>query len=131
MNGAGRVLLDTSVIVDYFRGDQRLRPRFAAVTAMYVPLVVLGELHYGAQRAPRREEAVAQVREFLRTATLLLPDNKTAEQYGEIKAELARVGRPIPENDIWIAAMARQHDLPVATRDSHFAAVPRLKTLAW
>jgi tRNA(fMet)-specific endonuclease VapC len=68
---------------------------------------------------------------FLRVATVLLPDENTAEQYGQIKAELARIGRPIPENDVWIAAMARQHDLPIATRDAHFAAVSHLKTLAW
>lgn len=130
MNRAGSVLLDTSVIVDYIRGDQRLRPRFAAAT-MYVPLVVVGELHFGAQRALRRGDALMQVREFLRTVTVLLPDETTAEQYGQIKAELAAIGRLIPENDVWIAAMARQHDLPVATRDAHFAAVPLLRTLAW
>ena len=131
MNGAGSVLLDTSVIVDYIRGDQRLRPQFAAAGTMYVPLVVLGELHFGAQRALRPNEALAKVREFLRIAAVLLPDENTAEQYGQIKAELARIGRPIPENDVWIAAIARQHDLPVATRDAHFAAVPSLKTLGW
>jgi predicted nucleic acid-binding protein len=51
--------------------------------------------------------------------------------YGEVKAELARLGKPIPDNDLWIAAVARQHDLPLATRDAHFALVPGLKTLAW
>jgi tRNA(fMet)-specific endonuclease VapC len=51
--------------------------------------------------------------------------------YGQVKAELAGIGKLIPENDIWIAAMARQFDLPLATRDAHFAQVPRLKTLAW
>jgi predicted nucleic acid-binding protein len=49
MNRAGSVLLDTSVIVDYIRGDVRLRPQFAAIAILYVPLVVLGELHFGAQ----------------------------------------------------------------------------------
>jgi len=131
MNRAGSVLLDTSIIVDYIRGDQRLRPQFATLATMYVPLMVLGELHFGAHRAPRRDEALAQVREFLSTTTLMLPDEDTAEQYGQIKAELARIGRPIPENDVWIAALARQHHLPIATRDAHFAAVARLKTLAW
>ncbi len=108
-----------------------MRPRFASLAAMYVPLVALGELHFGAPRAPRREQSLTQVREFMRTASLLLPDEATAEQDGRVKAELARIGRLIPENDVWIAAVARQHDLPLATRDAHFAAVPRLKTLAW
>jgi hypothetical protein len=51
--------------------------------------------------------------------------------YGEIKAELAQGGRPIPDNDLWIVALARQHDLPLATRDAHFRAIPLLRTLAW
>ncbi len=48
-----------------------------------------------------------------------------------MKTELAEAGKLIPDNDIWIAAMARQYDLPLATRDVHFAAVSRLKPLAW
>ena len=108
-----------------------MRRQFAAAGTMYLPLRVLGELHFGAQRSLRPNEALAKVREFLRIAAVLLPDENTAEQYGQIKAELARIGRPIPENDVWIAAIARQHDLPVATRDAHFAAVPSLKTLGW
>jgi tRNA(fMet)-specific endonuclease VapC len=131
MNKAGKVLLDTSVIIDYIRGDQSLRAQFAAVATIYVPLVALGELHFGAQRAQRPNEALAQVREFLRIATLLLPDENTAGEYGLVKAELARIGRLIPENDVWIAAAARQHDLPIATRDAHFAVVPRLIILDW
>jgi len=63
--------------------------------------------------------------------TLLLPDECTAETYGDLKAELARLGKPIPDNDLWIAAMARQYDLPLATRDAHFTYVPRLQTLPW
>jgi tRNA(fMet)-specific endonuclease VapC len=67
----------------------------------------------------------------LQTTILLLPDRSTIERYGQVKAELAEMGRLIPDNDIWIAAMAHQFDLPLVTRDRHFAAVPALKTLAW
>ena len=98
---------------------------------MYVPLVVLGELYFGVERAVRRDNALAQVREFLKITTLLLPDESTAEHYGHIKSDLIGIGRPIPENDLWIAAAARQHDLPVATPDAHFAVIPHLKTVYW
>jgi tRNA(fMet)-specific endonuclease VapC len=131
MNTAGSVLLDTSVVIAYLRGDKALSPRFAQVGTLHIPWVVLGELHYGAQRALRPEEAVARVRAFLRSATLLLPDESTAEHYGQLKAELAGLGTRIPDNDLWVAAVARQYDLPVGTRDAHFSLVPRLKTLAW
>lgn len=71
------------------------------------------------------------IRDFLQTAGLLLPDRSTSELYGQVKAELAGIGRLIPDNDIWIAATARQFDLPLVTRDGHFAAVPSLTTLDW
>ena len=74
---------------------------------------------------------MALIRDFLQNATLLLPDQGTSERYGQVKAELAGIGKPIPDNGVWIAAMARQFDLPLVTRDGHFAAVPRLTTLAW
>jgi tRNA(fMet)-specific endonuclease VapC len=131
MNTAGSVLVDTSVVIAHFRNDPDLTTRLVAVAALYVPWVVLGELHYGAQRARLPQQQLALIGEFLRTAVLLLPDQGTAENYGRVKAELAEAGRPIPDNDIWIAALARQYDLPLATRDAHFALVPRLKTLAW
>jgi tRNA(fMet)-specific endonuclease VapC len=76
-------------------------------------------------------DAQAQVRAIVRTAVLLLPDEGTAETYAVLKAELARIGRPIPDNDLWIAAIARQWDLPLATRDAHFAVVPGLTILTW
>jgi len=95
------------------------------------PWVVLGELHYGDARAQRRAEQLANIRELLRVATLLLPDRNTAQCYGEVKAELAQAGKPIPDNDIWIASVARQYELPLATRDAHFRFISRLTTLGW
>jgi tRNA(fMet)-specific endonuclease VapC len=96
-----------------------------------VPWVVLGELHYGALHAQRREAQLALIRDFMQTAILLLPDRSTSERYGQVKAELAGMGRLIPDKDNWIAAMANQFDLPLVTRDGHFAAIPALSALAW
>ena len=131
MNTVGSVLLDTNVVVAHLRNDPDLTMRLRAAPAIYVPWVVLGELHYGAFRAQRREAQLALIREFLQTAIVLLPDRSTSELYGQVKAELAGIGKLIPDNDICIAAMARQFDLPLVTRDGHFAVVPALKTLAW
>jgi tRNA(fMet)-specific endonuclease VapC len=131
MNATGSVLVDTNVVVAYFRGEKALAPRFLQAATLYLPWVVLGELHYGASRSQRREAQLEGIRDFLRTAVVLLPDQSTAEHYGQLKAELAQVGKPIPDNDLWIAALARQYDLPLATRDAHFMLVPRLKSLAW
>ena len=131
MNTAGSVLLDTTVVVAYYRGDQTLPPRFVESRIMYVPWVVLGELHFGAQRAQRRQQQLENIRDLLTFAAVLFPDQSTTEHFGQIKAELAQQGRPIPDNDLWIAAIARQHSLPVASRDAHFTHVPGLQTLDW
>jgi tRNA(fMet)-specific endonuclease VapC len=131
MNAPGSVLLDTNVVVAYFRGDQALHPHFAGAVPLQLPWAVLGELYYGAQRAQRRQEQLAYIRDLPTYAVVLFPDHDTTATYGQVKSELAQLGKPIPDNDLWIAAMARQHDLPLATRDAHFAHVPRLKTLAW
>jgi tRNA(fMet)-specific endonuclease VapC len=131
MNAPGSVLVDTNVVVAYFRGDQALQPHFAAAAPLSLPGVVLGELYYGAQRAQRRQEQLAYIRDLLTYAVVLFPDHDTTASYAHVKAELAQLGKPIPDNDLWIAAMARQLDLPLATRDAHFVQVARLKTLAW
>ena len=131
MNAPGSVLVDTNVVVAYFRGDQALHSRFVGASPLHLPWVVLGELHYGAQRAQRRQEQLAFIHDLLTYAVVLFPDHDTTAIYGELKAELAQLGKPIPDNDLWIAATARQHDVPLATRDAHFAQVPRLKTLCW
>ena len=131
MTTVGSVLLDTTVVVAHFRSDPGLTARLRATPATYVPWIVLGELQYGALLAQRRQAQLALVREFLQTAILLLPDQMTCELYGQVKAELAGVGGMIPDNDIWIAAMARQFDLPLVTRDQHFAVLLHPTTLRW
>ena len=118
MDTAGSVLLDTNVVVAHLRNDPDLTARLRTTPATYVPWVVLGELHYGALRAQRREVQLALIRDFLQTSILLMPDQITSERYGQLKAELAEIGRLITDNDIWIAAMARQFDLPLVTRDA-------------
>ena len=96
MNPAGSVLLDTNIVVAHFRNDPGATTHLKAAAVLYLPWIVLGELHYGARRAQRREMQMALIHEFLQVAILLLPDQNTSERYGHLKAELAGAGRPIP-----------------------------------
>ena len=131
MNAAGSVLLDTNVVVAHFRSDPDTTARIRMTPVLFLPWVVLGELHFGALKAERTARQMALIREFRRNAAVLLPDEGTSEVYGEIKAELSAIGKPIPDNDIWIAALARQFDLPLVTRDAHFAVVQGLTIVRW
>jgi tRNA(fMet)-specific endonuclease VapC len=116
----GRLLLDTSFVVDLFHGDASARQRVADADEVFLAAVALGELYYGAERATRRHEVLAQINSLAASVTILPCDPETAPHYGVIKHRLRSKGRPLPENDIWIAAVALQHDLAVATRDAHF-----------
>ena len=85
MSATGSVLLDTNVVVAHFRGDPGLTAQLDETTVLYMPWVVLGELHFGAERAQRRSDALTQIRDFMQVAILLLPDERTAEYYGRSK----------------------------------------------
>jgi tRNA(fMet)-specific endonuclease VapC len=128
---SGKRLLDTNIIVAFLAGDPQVQERLDAVSELLLPLVVLGELYYGAAHSGRPQQNAAEVERFSRSCVVLGIDVETAQLYGSIKAELRRKGRPIPENDLWIAACARQHGLVVVTRDRHFNQVEGLLTEAW
>lgn len=126
------VLLDTSVVVHHFRkSNAALESHLSSGGKIFIPLVVLGELLAGAYHGSRQEKMLQQIDIFLRSAALLVPDETTAHNYGMIYAELYRAGTPIPQNDIWVAAYAREHGLAVAVRDGHFTKISNLTILEW
>lgn len=131
MSATGSIVLDTTVVVGYFRHDPNLHKKIDQFSDIYMPLVVLGELFYGAYKSANPAKMLAQVKMFLSGCILLQPNQETADLYGQIKANLAVIGKPIPQNDIWIAAAAKQHGLPSATRDQHFSVVSDLVVLNW
>jgi len=130
MSTSESVLLDTSIIVAHFWHEPALVERLKAAT-LYIPLRVLGELYYGAFKSGHQAKTLKQLHEFLRICAVLPPDELPAQHYGHIKADLERAGSRIPENDLWIAAIAREHQLPLVTRDQHFSRISGLKVLAW
>jgi tRNA(fMet)-specific endonuclease VapC len=93
--------------------------------------IVLGELYYGAFNSARVKDNIQDSEILVSGHTIHICDGETAYYYGQIKAQLRRIGRPIPDNDIWISACAMQHDLEVVTRDGHFKHVHGLKTSTW
>lgn len=97
---------------------------------LYIPLTVLGELYYGAFKSEHQAKTLQQLEEFLRICAVLQPGELTVQHYGHIKTDLERTGSRIPENDLWIAAIAREHQLPLVTRDQHFSLVTGLTALA-
>ena len=120
------LLLDSSVVIRHFRGGRELLGALDNFEVFYLPYVVLAELYAGAYRSLRSERNLQQISSFLDAVDVLLPDEETPLVYGRIASELAQKGTPIPQNDIWIAALGLQTGLPLATEDNHFRTVSGL-----
>jgi tRNA(fMet)-specific endonuclease VapC len=128
---SGRFLLDTNIVIALFAEEPGVISHLDEAEEVFVPAVVLGELYYGARKSTRVEENIARIDDFARDAAVLGCDADTAAKYGQIKNDLRAKGRPIPENDVWIAALALQHGLEMVSRDPHFEEVPDLAVTVW
>ncbi len=127
----GRCLLDTNIVVALFNGNTQIEARLDATPEVFLPSVALGELHFGAAYSGRPKANAARIDDFAVSCTVVGVDAETARRYGGLKGELRKKGRPIPENDIWIAACALQHGLILATRDHHFDQIEGLQLAGW
>ena len=128
----GRYLLDTNIVIALFKQDAAVQARLSAAAEILLPSTVLGELYFGAAKSDQPQQNEARIDEFARgSCTVLGTDSETARLYGSIKADLKRQGRPVPENDVWIAASARQYGLTLVTRDLHFERIQGLLIEAW
>ena len=126
-----RLLLDTCVVVKHFRDAVAVTEKLAACEELYLPQQALGELYEGAYRSALPEKNLSKIEQFLEAVEVLTPDEETSRLYGRIAATLAAAGTPIPQNDLWIAAMALQAKLPLATCDGHFDRIAGLTVLRW
>lgn len=123
-----RVLIDSNRFIDFCAGEEAVIETFERAALLVIPFVVLAEIRVGAQLARRGESQVRVLSELLNqpgVRTVQSTDG-TAHHYAAIFAQLRRRGTPIPSNDIWIAALAMEHNLVLYTRDAHFDHIPSL-----
>ena len=125
------MILDTNAVSALFAGERRLADLLAGTRRHHLPAVVIGEYRYGLARS-RHRATLAPLLEALVSASIVLPvEVATTPHYARVRDELRTRGTPMPENDVWIAALARQHGLAVVSRDEHFDLVPQLMRHAW
>lgn len=122
-----RILLDTNAYSDWRRAG-RWNDIIAAATEVLVPVVVLGELRFGFRGSAREQENEGKLQAFLREPVVrVVPvDEPASHGYAALKEHLRAAGQPIPENDIWIAALAVQHHATLVTSDAHFGHLPQV-----
>lgn len=122
-----RIVLDTNIVVDLLNGDKELIMRIRQYEMVFLPITVSGELLFGAKNSQKKEENLLKFRQFINSCEELNINNLVAETYSDIRLELKQKGKPIPENDIWIAAICIVNDLPLLTRDGHLKFIDELK----
>lgn len=128
----GEALLDTSVVIPFLIDEEGIRERLLSeFDDAFISTVVLGELIWGAKNSARVDENLNRIEELMVEMTVLPLETDTAYEYGTIKQSLRVKGRPIPDNDIWIAASARQYGLVLVTRDRHFQVIEKLSVATW
>ena len=127
----GNYLLDTNIVIAMVANDAAVQEEIRNAGEVYLAAPVIGELYYGARKSGKTAENVATIDLLTQRFPRLDCDLETAQWYGIIRNRLQRKGRPIPNNDIWISAIAIQHDLVLVTRDSHFDEVDTLQVQRW
>jgi tRNA(fMet)-specific endonuclease VapC len=125
------VILDTNGLSALAEGEPALEPVLRRAAQIAVPVIVLGEYRYGIAHSRQRKHYEAWLTAYLSKFRILDVDEETSLAYRDVRTELKRAGTPIPANDVWIAALCRQHRLPLLSRDRHFDSVPGIQRLAW
>ena len=128
---SGKYLLDTNIVIALFAEDPSVKKHIAKATEIFIPATVIGELFFGAFKSGRPKLNSVRIEEFALINTVLACDLGTSREYGRIKSLLHKKGHPIPENDIWIAALAMEYGLTLVSRDEHFKKVNELKMESW
>jgi tRNA(fMet)-specific endonuclease VapC len=128
---SGNYLLDTNIVIHFFAQDEDIESRLGKAEKVFLPIIVLGELFFGAFNSKEITSNLDKLLSFASQFELILLDEETSREYGRIKAELRRKGRPIPDNDIWLAALARQYDAVIASRDNHFEFIDNVSWESW
>lgn len=123
-----KIALDTNAYSDGARGVPRVVDVLRTADRIYMPFVVLGELRAGFRGGSRGRKNEGVLASFLGSSRVhpLLADEQTTHHYADLFGYLRARGTPVPTNDLWIAALAMQHDLLLVTRDAHFAKLPQL-----
>jgi tRNA(fMet)-specific endonuclease VapC len=131
------IAVDTNAVVDYLRAYRKKPPRISDAEEVWLPLPVLGELYAGAFRSERVDENVKSVEDTAAIWRLLQPDRDTSRYYGRLtanepagKIRSARSERA-RRNDLWIAALCVQHQLPLLSNDRDFDGIEGLEVIHW
>lgn len=122
---------DTNALSAYLDRVPEAVEIVAEASELALPVIVAGEFIFGIAQSRHREVYERSLQRMLDRCKVLDIDIQTARHYAAIRLELKSGGKPIPANDLWIAALSRQHAISVMSRDSHFDFVAGLRRCTW
>ena len=126
-----RIALDTNAYSALGAGNQDIAAMVQAAQSVGLPIVVMGELYFGIYNGKKQSENHARLERFIGVdrVEILQCNEQTAQIFGEIATELKTIGKPIQQNDIWIAALCKQYGYSLVTQDSGFDNIVGLHTI--
>jgi len=127
----GRLAVDSNAVIAYREGVPEVCSLIEGADIILFPVTVLGELLYGAVNSARPQENEQAARKFLAHSFLVPIDEDIAARYAMVRFKLKKMGRPIPENDLWIAAACLELDVALLSQDTHFEYVSDLQVVHW
>jgi tRNA(fMet)-specific endonuclease VapC len=125
------MIIDTNALSAIADDDRDAVAILAKADVLAIPAVVLGEYRYGIALSRHRAAYERWLTGLLSDCLLLDINESTTQHYADIAVELRRNGKLIPTNDLWIAALCRQHAMPILSRDHHFELVQHVKRIDW
>ena len=127
-----KLAVDSNRYSDFCRGLRSVVEVIESAEEIHVPLVVIAEQRAGFAHGANREKNERTLTRFLNTAGVFVvcPDEQTTYFYADLYAYLRKKGRPVPTNDLWIAALVLQHNLVLFDRDSDFDHMPQLARIS-
>lgn len=125
------MIVDTNALSAWRDGDGDLLQVMALAPLLALPVIAIGEYRYGAIKSSQRPLIESWLNQIIRTIRVLSVSVETTESYAGVRSMLDRKGSPIPSNDMWIAALALQHRLPIISRDAHFDVVDGITRVSW
>lgn len=125
------MIVDTNALSAFAGGDMAVGSALRREPRAAVPVIVLGEFRYGIAGSRHRDAYERWLEDHLPRFEILSINPGTTVTYAAVRVALKKLGRPIPANDAWIAALALQHRMPILSRDEHFDVVSGIERRAW